>query len=143
HPRVPQQSSGLQHLDVAENQTMTALALRIGSLLGAGILFCASDSGTYAGESHGASAACNRNGARCTRNTTARSSRGGPVDDGGLPLAFEQNVGQTDPEAEFLSRGPGYTLFLTAGGGAVIALAGQTRDSGGPGTPRHLQAMDS
>ena len=31
-----------------------------------------------------------------------------------IPLAFERNVGQTDPEVLFLARGPGYGIFLTA-----------------------------
>ncbi len=35
-------------------------------------------------------------------------------DYGKLPLAFEANRGQTNPQVQFLSRGPGYTLFLTA-----------------------------
>src|SRR5262245_19113748 len=30
-----------------------------------------------------------------------------------LPLTFEPNVGQTAAEVDFLSRGSGYTLFLT------------------------------
>src|SRR5439155_18506389 len=33
---------------------------------------------------------------------------------GKLPLSFEANQGQTDPQAKFLSRGSGYTLFLTS-----------------------------
>jgi hypothetical protein len=33
---------------------------------------------------------------------------------GQLPLQFELNQGQSDPQVKFLSRGPGYTLFLTA-----------------------------
>src|SRR5579863_2091963 len=32
---------------------------------------------------------------------------------GNLPLSFEANQGQTDSEVRFLSRGKGYTLFLT------------------------------
>ena len=32
---------------------------------------------------------------------------------GSLPLGFEANRGQTNPSVKFLSRGPGYTLFLT------------------------------
>jgi len=32
---------------------------------------------------------------------------------GKLPLSFEQNQGQTGEEVRFLSRGPGYTVFLT------------------------------
>ena len=30
-----------------------------------------------------------------------------------LPLSFEANQGQTDQQVKFLSRGPGYALFLT------------------------------
>ena len=40
---------------------------------------------------------------------------------GGIPLSFERNAGQTDARVKFLSRGPGYTLFLT-GNEAVLAL---------------------
>jgi Beta-propeller repeat len=39
-----------------------------------------------------------------------------------LPLSFEANQGQADPEVKFLARGQGYTLFLTRGGGAVLTL---------------------
>src|SRR5687768_14315830 len=30
-----------------------------------------------------------------------------------LPMRFERNRGQTDRRARFITRGPGYTLFLT------------------------------
>ena len=30
-----------------------------------------------------------------------------------LPVYFEQNRGQTDSRVQFLSHGPGYTVFLT------------------------------
>ncbi|MGH9433911.1 MAG: hypothetical protein ACRD3T_20475, partial [Terriglobia bacterium] len=40
---------------------------------------------------------------------------------GKLPLAFEANYGQTDPQVKFLARGGGYTLFLT-GDEAVLSL---------------------
>ncbi len=40
---------------------------------------------------------------------------------GRLPLSFEVNRGQTDPQAKFLARGRGYTLFLTANE-AVLSL---------------------
>jgi hypothetical protein len=40
---------------------------------------------------------------------------------GELPLAFEPNVGQTDDQVDFLSRGTGYSLFLTPGA-AVLSL---------------------
>jgi len=35
---------------------------------------------------------------------------------GHLPLAFEANKGQTDSSVKFLSRGTGYSVFLTSGG---------------------------
>ena len=41
---------------------------------------------------------------------------------GQLPLRFEANRGQTNPAVQFLSRGPGYSLFLTSTG-AVLSLA--------------------
>ncbi len=46
---------------------------------------------------------------------------------GRLPLRFEANSGQTDARVKFLSRGRGYTMFLTADE-AVISLRSQ--DSG-------------
>ncbi len=39
-----------------------------------------------------------------------------------LPLYFEANRGQTDPQVKFVSRGRGYTLFLTRRGQAVLVL---------------------
>ncbi len=41
---------------------------------------------------------------------------------GKLPLSFELNTGQTDASVRFLSRGPGYALFLT-GHDAVLSFA--------------------
>src|SRR5688572_8713313 len=43
---------------------------------------------------------------------------------GKLPLSFEANQGQTASQVRFLSRGPGYTLFLTPTE-AVLALRGR------------------
>jgi len=40
---------------------------------------------------------------------------------GGLPLGFEANQGQTDPQVKYMARGNGYRLFLTATD-AVFAL---------------------
>jgi hypothetical protein len=42
---------------------------------------------------------------------------------GKLPLSFEANQGQTDAQVKFISRGSGYTLFLT-GDEAVFSLRG-------------------
>ena len=45
------------------------------------------------------------------------------VDYGKLPLIFEPNQGQTDAPVKFLSRGRGYSLFLTESE-AVLSLRG-------------------
>ena len=48
-----------------------------------------------------------------------------------MALTFEINRGQTDSEVRFLSRGSGYTLFLTPGE-AVLALSKPARDAQRP-----------
>jgi hypothetical protein len=58
---------------------------------------------------------------------------------GKLPLSFEANHGQTDPEVQFLSRGSGYSLFLT-GKGAVLAL-GTAANPGKPKSPARPQEI--
>jgi hypothetical protein len=47
---------------------------------------------------------------------------------GKLPLHFEANHGQTHEDVRFLSRGPGYSLYLTAGE-AVLVLAPPKADA--------------
>src|SRR5262249_5713533 len=68
-----------------------------------------------ASESAGQTAARPAASGQTTPSTTAPS----PADKqrvvqeyGKLPLSFEANQGQTDPKVKFLSRGPGYRLFL-------------------------------
>jgi len=50
---------------------------------------------------------------------------------GKLPLHFEATQGQSDEQAQFLARGRGYTLFLTATE-AVIVLQPSAVSSGSP-----------
>jgi len=57
---------------------------------------------------------------------------------GKLPLAFEANQGQSDPPVKFLSRGAGYSLFLTATE-AVLALS----EGSQPGVARVSAAKKS
>jgi hypothetical protein len=45
---------------------------------------------------------------------------------GKLPLSFEANYGQTDPQVKFLSRTGSYSLFLT-GDEAVFVLSSKTK----------------
>ena len=47
---------------------------------------------------------------------------------GKLPLAFEANQGQTDPQVKYMARGNGYTVFLTAND-AVFALQSSSRSA--------------
>src|SRR2546427_6106995 len=47
---------------------------------------------------------------------------------GRLPLSFEPNDGQAERKVKFLSRGPGYTLFLTPSE-AVFSLGSQEPDA--------------
>ena len=51
-----------------------------------------------------------------------------------IPLSFEANQGQTDPQAQYLARGPGYTLFLTATE-AVLALSPSGTAAHSPRSP--------
>ena len=48
---------------------------------------------------------------------------------GKIPLSFEKNVGQTDSRVKFLSRGNGYSLFLTPKE-AVFSLKQKDKKSG-------------
>jgi Beta-propeller repeat len=68
-----------------------------------------------------------------------------------LPLAFEQNQGQTDAQVKYMARGDGYTLFLTAndavfslysrsaaGQASAVRRSPELRAKGSP-TPRNAQ----
>src|SRR5579864_3123074 len=62
--------------------------------------------------------------ASSTQPRSVASQTGGrhtAVEYGKLPLSFEANGGQTDAQVKFLSRGRGYSLFLT-GNEAVVTL---------------------
>jgi uncharacterized repeat protein (TIGR01451 family) len=54
-------------------------------------------------------------------NHSAFKASAGGLDYGKLPLAFELNQGQSDPDVRFLARGPGYGIFLTSDG-AVLSF---------------------
>jgi len=65
----------------------------------------------------------NRNSTPGTRHTALHASHPALIASyGKLPLSFEANQGQSDNRVKFLSRGPGYALFLT-GTEAVLALS--------------------
>jgi len=54
---------------------------------------------------------------------------------GKLPLHFEANQGQSNEQVQFLARGSGYTLFLTATE-AVLALRNAERMANGRAKPK-------
>src|SRR5271165_2406594 len=48
---------------------------------------------------------------------------------GKLPLGFEANQGQSDPQVKFLSRGNGYSLFLTDSAAVLALTTGDSHSS--------------
>lgn len=56
---------------------------------------------------------------------------------GAIPLAFEANQGQTDPQVKYMARGKGYTVFLTAND-TVFALQSSAMDSSAKAAAPHL-----
>jgi hypothetical protein len=51
---------------------------------------------------------------------------------GKLPLTFEENQGQTDARVKFLSRGSGYTVFLTEDETTTLLLNAPAKEAAGP-----------
>jgi hypothetical protein len=59
-------------------------------------------------------------------NGYAQTQRLASLSYGGLPLSFEENQGQTDSRAKFLSRGKGYNLFLKSTE-MVLSISGKSK----------------
>jgi hypothetical protein len=57
-----------------------------------------------------------------------------------LPLVFEPNLGQTDPQVKFMTRGNGYSLFLTDGA-AVLSLGHAKSGKESTGRPSSVIRM--
>jgi hypothetical protein len=58
-----------------------------------------------------------------------------------IPLSFEPNQGQTDPQVQFLSRGSGYALFLTPTE-AVLSLSKPAATNGGDAAAAQVDTGD-
>lgn len=58
-----------------------------------------------------------------------------------LPLSFEANQGQTDPQVKFLARGRGYTLFLTSAGAVVSLKSAHMAQGGANGVLKAREAV--
>ena len=65
--------------------------------------------------------AASTNGTRAPQPVTPAARGRVQANFAALPLAFEENKGQTDAQVEYMARGNGYTLFLTAND-AVFSL---------------------
>ena len=62
---------------------------------------------------------------------------------GQVPLSFEANRGQTDPQVKFLTRGPGYSVFLTSGGMALTLRPSKITDSQHASSSADVPALSS
>ncbi len=60
---------------------------------------------------------------------------------GKLPLSFEANQGQTDSRVDFLSRGSGYTLFLTPAEAVLALRKGSAEAKKAPAVPPAVVRM--
>ena len=45
-----------------------------------------------------------------------------------LPMTFEANLGQVDPEVKYLSRGHGYQVYLTAGEAVLVLMRPENQE---------------
>jgi hypothetical protein len=68
--------------------------------------------------------------------TPAPASKTAAASYGKLPVTFEGNVGQTDPQVKFLSRGSGYVVFLTSGG---MVFSAHSKFVANPAAPANVQ----
>ena len=62
---------------------------------------------------------------------------------GKLPLSFEANQGQTDRRVKFISRGPGYTLFLNSTEAVLSLSSPQSSQRAQRMTPNFLSASSA
>jgi hypothetical protein len=75
-----------------------------------------------------------------TANVPAVQSGRARADLDALPLAFEANQGQTDPQVKYMARGKGYTAFLTADE-TVFAMQASRANAGITGNGALLSAQ--
>src|SRR5688572_8247043 len=56
-----------------------------------------------------------------------RATAAPQIDLARIPLSFEKNIGQTHDSVRFVSRGPGYALYLTPSEAVLAVAAGKAR----------------
>jgi hypothetical protein len=60
-----------------------------------------------------------------------------------MPLSFEANAGQTDSRVKFLSRDPGYSLFLTSDEAVLSLQKSGVRSQKSEGTRSKFEIRNS
>src|SRR5215204_5939541 len=70
-----------------------------------------------------------------SRADAAGSKQGVKKSAAQLPSFFEENAGQADPRARFISRGAGHTLLLGAGGVTLALRKGGGKEGSGAASP--------
>ncbi|HKE55349.1 MAG TPA: SBBP repeat-containing protein, partial [Pyrinomonadaceae bacterium] len=98
--------------------TLAALSIRYSQL---SVQPASVSKDTATNENHAATQSATRKG------TTVQGGAARVSNYGKLPLSFEENHGQTDPQVKFLSRGHGYGLYLTSTG-AMFSLTTPRND---------------
>lgn len=87
---------------------------------------------------HSGSAVTQRAAAPSTQTPSAEQNARVRASMQTLPLAFEANQGQTDPQVKYMARGTGYTVFLTANDTVFALRSGSRASTAGPA--RHQAA---
>ena len=95
----------------------------------------------YPGKRGGATAAASAaSSASLSQTVTAAEHSRVQASYAALPLAFERNQGQTDPQVKYMARGNGYTLFLTASD-AVFSLHSRPSASASSTAVMHMHLV--
>jgi hypothetical protein len=98
----------------ASRKFMSAGWVGLGSIAAVAILAAAGIAGSASLRTHRGNTAANPVAAAQAPALSAAQRGRVQASLGALPLAFEANQGQTDPQVKYMARGNGYTVFLTA-----------------------------
>ena len=108
---------------------MRKIALGVSSVVCLAVVLVLAGSSVVQRGSHVRSAGNGRTAGAVAGPVRANSRTGSEVvaEYGKLPLAFEPNLGQANPEAKFLARGAGYELFLTPQESVFVLNTGEKK----------------
>ncbi len=98
----------------ASKKFMPAGWVGLGSIVAVAVLAAAGIAGSASLRTHSGNSAAKPLAAAQAPALSAAQRGRVQASLGALPLAFEANQGQTDPQVKYMARGNGYTVFLTA-----------------------------